>query len=307
MITSIFSKSNPINFIIVFFIMLLAFIIARKEVIEEAITLLFIIKQVILLFICCVSILLLYFIVNKNNLTDRTNYEILLFGLFFLLIGKTTIDSNILISNFLILLGLRRLLSLRSQKNVKKKLFDAAFWIAIAALFYFWSILFFALIIFALFFYSDNDVRHWIIPFLGMATVFVLSVGGSLVLYDSFFELCHIPLKFSYDFSMYNSTQYLVGITLLLSFWIWSSIFYVQRIKKKKKDHRPSFKIIMIAALIAFFIMVQAPRKSGSEFLFLFAPLAIIITNYIETIEERWFKVFFISILVITPFALLAL
>jgi hypothetical protein len=99
----------------------------------------------------------------------------------------------------------------------------------------------------------------------------------------------------------------LVAITLLISFGIWSSIFYLKNIKNKKKALRTSFRLIIITAVIAFLIVVQAPIKNGSEFLFLFAPLAIIITNYIEIIKEKWFKEVFLSVLIITPFILLLL
>ncbi|WP_303316551.1 DUF6427 family protein [Flavivirga abyssicola] len=307
MITSIFSKSKSINFIIVFFIMLLAFIIARVKLINEPITLVFILKQIILLLVCYISVLLLDFIVSKNNLTKKNNYEILLFSLFLLLIVQTTISTEIILSNFFVLLGLRRTMSLRSPKNVKKKLFDAAFWIAIASLFYFWTILFFALILVTLILYTDNTLRHWIMPFIGVVTVFVISISTSIIVYDSFFEIFNISPKISYDFSNYNSIRFLVAITLLLSFGIWSSIFYLQNIKKQKKAFRASFKIIMIAVVITFLIVIQAPEKNGSEFLFMFAPLAIIITNYIEIIQEKWFKEVFLSLLIIVPFITLLL
>ena len=307
MITSIFNKSKPINFIIVFFITLLAFVIARLSLINEPFAMAFIVKQATLLFVAYASILLLDFIVNKNSLTLKNNYEILLFSLFLLFITQTTSNSNVLISNFFVLLGLRRIVSLHSQKDVKKKLFDAAFWIAIAALFYFWSILFFALIMLSLVLYTDNNIRHWIVPFLGVFTVFLISVAISIVFYDSFFGMFDISPKTSYDFSNYNSLSYLIAITVLLSFGIWSSFFYLKNIKKKKKAFRVSFKLIIIAAIIGFLIVLQVPEKNGSEFLFLFAPLAIIITNYIEIIQEKWFKEVFLSALFIVPFVLLLL
>ncbi|WP_262709938.1 DUF6427 family protein [Flavivirga rizhaonensis] len=307
MITSIFSKSKSINFIIVFFIMLLAFIIARVKLINEPITLGFILKQILLLLVCYISVLLLDFIVSKNNLTKKNNYEILLFSLFLLLIVQTTMSTEIILSNFFVLLGLRRTMSLRSPKNVKKKLFDAAFWVAIASLFYFWTILFFALILVTLILYTDNKLRHWIMPFVGVVTVFVISISTSIIVYDNFFEIFNISPKISYDFSNYNSIKFLVAITLLLSFGIWSSIFYLQNIKKKKKAFRASFKIIMIAVVITFLIVIQAPEKNGSEFLFMFAPLTIIITNYIEIIQEKWFKEVFLSLLIIVPFITLLL
>lgn len=307
MITSFFNKSRPIYFVIVFFIALLAFIIARINSVNEMITLDFVLKQALLLFIIFASILLLNFIVNKNSLTNKSNYEIVLFSLFLLFITQTTNHSNVLLSNFFILLGLRRIVSLRSPKNTKKKLFDAAFWIAIAALFYFWSILFFILIILSLFLYTDNNIRHWIIPFLGITSVFIISCSVSAVLYDGFFDIFNPSLDISYDFSNYNSVTYLIAITVLLSFGVWSSIFYLNNIKKKKKAFRASFKTIILAAIIGFFIVILAPDKNGSEFLFLFAPLAIIIANYIDIVQEKWFKEIFLGVLVVTPFLLLLL
>ncbi len=308
MITSIFSKSKSINFIIVFFITLLAFIMARVSLVNEPITWMFVLKQIVLLFVSYISILLLNFIVSKNNLTTKNNYEILLFSLFLLLIVHTTSNTNIIFSNFFILLGLRRIMSLRSQKDVTKKLFDAAFWIAIASLFYFWAILFFTLILVSLILYTDNNkLGNWIIPFMGIASVFVISISVSVIIYDDFFGIFDIAPKISYDFSNYNSVKYLVAITLLLSFGIWSSIFYSQNIKKKKKAFRASFKIIIVMAIIAFLIVLQAPKKNGSEFLFMFAPLTVIISNYIEIIQEKWFKEVFLSLLIIIPFIALLL
>ncbi|RED48922.1 DUF6427 family protein [Seonamhaeicola aphaedonensis] len=307
MITSIFSKSKPVNFIIVFFIMFLAFIVARIELIKETLSLFYITKQLGLLFICYFTILLLNFIVSKNSLTKLNNYEILLFSLFLLLIPSTTLNANILFANFFMILGLRRIMSLRSQRNEKGKLFDAAIWISIASLFYFWAILFFLLILLALAFYADNNIRHWIIPFVGVVTVIIISMGVSVVCYNSFFEVLNISPISSYDFSSYNSIIYIVAITTLLSFGAWSSVFYLQNIKKQKKAYRASFKIIILAGVISFFIVFQAPDKNGSEFLFLFAPLSIIITNYIETIKEKWFKEIFLFVLVVLPLVLLVL
>ena len=307
MITSFFNKSRPLYFAIVFFITLLAYFFARIGDLNNELTSSYFLKQIILLCVILGSILLLNFIVNKNNLTHTHNYEILLFSLFMLFITQTTSYSNVLVSNFFILLSVRRLISLRVSKNTKKKLFDAAFWITIASVFYFWSILFFALIILSLALYTDKNLRHWIIPFLGVLTVFIISSGASVIIYNDFFEIFNFNLEMSYDFSSYNSTVYLIAITVLLSFGIWSSIFYLNNLKKKKRVFRASFITVLLAALIGFLIVIQAPKKNGSEFLFLFAPLAIIIANYIESIQEKWFKESFLGILILIPFILLLL
>ncbi|KJD34122.1 hypothetical protein PK35_05175 [Tamlana nanhaiensis] len=307
MITSFFKKSKSINFIIVFFIALLALLIGKLGVINSTLDFNFFVKLAGLVAIVFGSILLLNFIVNKNSLSQKDNYEMLLFSLFLLLITPTTQHTNVLISNLFILLALRRLISLRTPKNTKEKLFDAAFWIGIAALFYFWSVLFFALIILSLILFSDGNLRHWIIPFLGILTVFVLSVAVSIIFYDNYFQFIDQSFSVSFDFSTYNSLSYIIAITLLFSFGAWSSMFYLNNIKKKKKAFRASFTTIIFAAIIAFLLVIIVPSKNGSEFLFLFAPLAIIITNYIEVIHEKWFKEIFLGVLIFAPFILLML
>src|SRR5690606_30936306 len=96
MITSIFKKSKPINFIIVFFITLLAFVIARTKFVIESIDTNYIFQQIGLFLVCFVSVLLVNFIVSKHSLTKRNSYEILLFSLFLLSITQTTVNTNIL-------------------------------------------------------------------------------------------------------------------------------------------------------------------------------------------------------------------
>jgi hypothetical protein len=253
------------------------------------------------------SVLVLNFIVTKNKLTQNNNYEILLYALFLVAIPLSLSNNNIIFSNLFVLFGLRRLISLRSQKSVNKKLFDAAFWFAIAALFYFWAILFFVLILLALLMYTDNKVKHWIIPFTGALTVFVIAGTFSILYYGSFFDVFKSLPDISLDFSIHNNMPFIIALTMLLSFGTWSSLFYIRDIKNKTKSFRPSFRIVFFAVIVAFVIVVLAPNKNGSEFLFLFSPLAIIITNYIETMEDNWFKEVFLAVLILVPFALLLL
>ena len=307
MITSIFKKSKPINFIIVFFITLLAFISAKSKLVIETVDVTYIFTQIGLFVFCLITVLLVNFIISKHGLTKKNSYEILLFSLFLLAITQTTANTNILFANFCVLLSFRRIISLRSMITPERKLFDAAFWIAIAALFYFWAILFFAVIYAALFLYSDNKFKHWLIPFFGIAAVFVIAISTSVIYNDNFFGVFKSMPEVSYDFSSYNTPQFLIAITMLLSFGIWASLFYVRSIKSKKRAFRPAFKIVFLVIVISFITVFLAPNKDGSEFLFVFAPLAIIITNYIETIQDRLFRELFLLTLIITPFVILFL
>jgi len=307
MITSIFSKSKPINLIIVFFIIGVACLVTFFKIQNNTISLHTILNISILFLGTYFTILVLNFVSGKNNLTQTNNFEIVLYGLFLLMIPQTTGSLKLIFANIFLLFSLRRLISLRSQKEVKKKLFDAAFWTTIAALFYSWAALFFILIPVTIFLYTDGKLRNWLIPITGIVAVLLISYSICFLMHYNL--VLHIVdgFKISFDFSVYNTTQFLIGLTLLLSFGLWSLLFYIKNIKLKKKAFRPAFYIIIWTVILSFLILAIAPRKSGSEFLFMFAPLAIIISSYIEIIREKWFKEVFFSILLLVPIIVLFL
>lgn len=307
MITSIFNKSKPINFIIAFFIIALACFISFFKVESNIITFnRFLIFSVLFLGVYF-SMLVLNFVSGKNSLTQTNSFEIILYGAFLLMVPQTTASLTLTLANILLLFSLRRLISLRSLKNVKKKLFDAAFWITLSTLFYSWAVLFLLLIPVAIYLYTDNKLRNWLIPITGIITVLLISY---CICFFMNFDLTNYVLngfKVSFDFSNYNTPRFLVALTLLFSFGLWSLLFYIKNIKLKKKGLRPAFYLIIWTVIVSFLILIIAPKKSGGEFLFMFAPLALIISTYVEVIREKWFKEVFFSILLVVPVILLFL
>lgn len=307
MIASFFKKSKPINFVIVLVLMLLVFVYANLTFIKQALGLAFIGKQLVVFGISIFTVFLLNFIVVKNKLAEPTGYHILIYVLFMGLFPFAIVCTKTLLANMFILLALRRIISMKSKVHLSKKLFDAAFWIGIATLFYFWSILFFLLIFIALFLFSDNQIKHWLIPFTGIATVFILLITYHLVAYNSLEVLySHFPI-FNFDFSVYNTSKQVASITLMFSFGLWSTLFYIKSLKGKSKASKPLHKIIVGATVLAIIIAILSKIKDSGEFVFMFALLAINISNYIETIEEHWFKEVFLSIFVLAPIVLLVL
>ena len=307
MITSFFSKSKPINFLIVFFISFVALLTAVFKYESGGFTMERVVKLALVFGVSYLSILVVDFIVTKNALTRKSNYEILLYSLFLLLVPQVFMSQEVLISNLLILLALRRIVSIRSQKEVIKKLFDAGVLVALASLIYFWAILFFVVILLALLFFSEQRLKSWFVPFLGVFAVIIVVIGVSVIFNDTYFGYLNITPQVDFDLSHYNSIQFIVAITVLLSFGLWSSIFYLKDLKTKTGTYKPTYKVIFVSCIVASAILIIAPNKNGSEFVFLFAPLSVVITNYIETIEDKWFKDLFVIVLFVIPFVLLVL
>ena len=161
MLTSFFGKSKPINFLIVSMFIIIGCFFRIIIDTGEQYNLQIFTRQFITLLICFFSLFLLNFIIRKNRLTKINTYPILLFSCLIILIPAVFSETNLLLANLFLLLSLRRILSLTSEKNLEKKILDASIWISIASLFYFWSILFFIILIIALFQRGIKTIRYW--------------------------------------------------------------------------------------------------------------------------------------------------
>ncbi|WP_299127958.1 DUF6427 family protein [uncultured Winogradskyella sp.] len=299
MITSIFNKSRPINYVLVAIFVFIYFLSLNLQFLVSDISyaLIGIARFLIVLFM----IFLLDFIISKNNLSKNNSYAILTFGLLVGVFPEIFKHSNLLLANLFVLFALRRIISLHSNVSLKKKLFDAGFWIMIATLFYFWSILFFSIVIVALIYHSQNDIKNTIIPFIGIAVVLIILLVYNIIFHDVFIRYTNFQPFASLDFTAYNSKENIVRLTVFFTTLLWILIYFFRVLPDKNNKLKPSYFLIAWSSIIAVLITVIAPLKNGSEFLFVFAPFSIIMANYIEVISEKWFKEIFIILLIITP------
>ncbi|MEQ3690038.1 MAG: hypothetical protein ABNG98_00825, partial [Flavobacterium sp.] len=124
MIASVFNKTRPINYLLIGFLIIISFfsyIISKEKFNLDWSNVL---NQSLFLFLIIASTILVNFISLKNDLTKNNTYAALLFFTFMLFFPSVFENKNILISNFLLLLALRRLISLKSMISTKEKIFD---------------------------------------------------------------------------------------------------------------------------------------------------------------------------------------
>ena len=150
-------------------------------------------------------------------------------------------------------------------------------------------------------FYSIGQSNNWIIPFTGIITVALIVVSYNIITENTFGDIYRYIDSVGFDFSNYNTPKLIISITIISLLGLWTLFFYVKKLQDKSRALRPSFILILIALIIGITIVVFAPNKNGSEFIFLFAPLAIIMTNYVESIKKVWLAEAFIWLVIITP------
>lgn len=307
MITSFFKTTKPFHFVLVTFLSFMLFVFYRKNIILDDLSFMSLIKNFGVYIVLIFTISVQQFLVSKNNLTQRSSFSILFFVLFLAIIPTTLLDNNTIFANVFIVLALRRLVSLKSNIAVNKKLFDAALWIGVASLFQFWAILFFPLIFVAILFFALGQIKNWIIPYVALITIAIVVNSYSILFHNEFFNFYDYLSPVSFDISGFNEPYLVYGVTIILSTTIWAVFFYINKLRAYVRIKRTSFVLILYALLIALAIIVVSPEKNGKEFLFLFTPLAIIATNYLEAVEDKWFSEVFLWLLMLSAIAVLML
>ncbi len=307
MITSIFSKSKPINFIIVSVLVIILFSVVNYESLFTEFNLYMLIKQIGKLLILLLSLFVVDFIISKNSLAQANSYTVMALGLLFALMPNSLKHADFIVANFLILLAMRRLLSLHSKLSIKKKLYDATLYISLAGILYFWAFLFLLVVFIAVVYYSQNDFKNSLIPGASVLTVVVIFISYNVLKYDTFFTPEMFDFTFNFDFSIYNSIQSITALTLLFTVSIWTLIHLLRIIRDKPKKLKPVYVLLVWWFIIALIVALLSPRKNLSEFIFTIAPLSIMLANYLEIISEKWFKEVVVSVMLLTPVVTLLL
>lgn len=295
MIAKIFSRANPMNFLICITILLLVFVLSSVKIYRSDIGTTESIAYFSIFFLLVFTIFLTDFITKKSNLNKSDNHAIVFFVLFLLLIPETLSDFSVVMSNVFVLLAFRRLVSLQSLTLSKQKILDASIWISIACVFEFWSILFFILIFVAILIHVSSDFRNWLIPFVGFSAVVILVALYAFIVDFGIIDSIRDKAVLDFNFGNINSfslSAFLVVLVVLL-------IFQVVHFQNYLATLQNSIKKVIVLLIIGLFVYLFSNEKNNGFLLFCIAPLSVIGSNFINSLHKEWLKDTYIYVLLI--------
>lgn len=288
MITTIFSKSRPFNYILVTVLLILFFFLYQFRIVDWMQSMESVGKKAVLLSLLIGSLFISNFITKKNSLSKDNTYPFLFFFIFLILFPTTLGNSNLIISNFFILLALRRLISLQSLVAPKEKIFDASMWVFLAALFHFWSILFILLVFLSVALHVARDYRNWVLPYIAFFTVATLYVVFGLLYDTKLFSHLMDDAAFSFDFDYFTNKYQNIALSIYAAITVLFLFSQIVALPSKPLIHHNSYKKIIMAFFIGFFIYLVSPGKNNSILIYTFMPLAVMATSYFEGIKIKW-------------------
>ena len=300
MITSFFRTSKPLHyliFLVLFFAIFVFQSFYNHNINQSPISYLTLFG---VFFLFLVTFFVYVFIITKNDLTQKNSFAALYLCLFIGILPQFFLTPIVMLSNLFVLLGLRRIFSLKKNLNTKKKLFDAGFWIALATIFYPWSVLYFVPLFVAILMITSDYFKNTFAVFFG-----ALSVSLTAFLYIFFLNkdfdiwLKQMP-QINLDLSIYYDliTFFPLAILLISSLWGISSLFNKMVFKTSKS--RFVYFILFSALVIGLIIPLVSENKSMADFIFLVFPLAIVMANNTEQTHSQWLPSVFILLLFAT-------
>ena len=299
MITSIFSKSRPANYIIITTLLVVCYFLYLQNFPESFQSLEGIGAKLALLLVLIGSLFIINFVTKKNGLSKDNSFAFLFFFSFLILFPTTFGNTDLILSNFFILLALRRLISLQSLLTPKEKIFDASLWIFVASIFHFWSILFILIVFVSILFHVSRDYRNWVLPFIAFFSVGVIGLMYAMIfdhsLIDSVVDSAYVDFNFNYFTNNYQNFALSLYVVIALFFFVTQAL----SVPSKPLNMQSSYKKIIVAFILGAVVFLISSDKNNSMMIFTFAPVAIMATNQVEAMQINWMKETIVYVIVI--------
>ncbi|MEB8328218.1 DUF6427 family protein [Flavobacteriaceae bacterium KMM 6897] len=302
MISSIFGKTKPINYIILLVFLFLfywsahLFLFVQTELSQE------LLYKMGFLVLLMFSIFLVDFILKRNKLTKTNSFAILFFTMLMVVFPEVLRDENAIWCNLFLLLAARRLLSIKSMKNIKVKIYDASLWIVVASLFYDWAILYILLVFIAIYLYDPKNGRNWLVPFTGFFTVAMISYAILLLANNPGFLEKHYQFNFEFNVAYFTHFGNSIKLVVYILMTAIAGLVAFVKLRSSGSGKIITMRLIALYFFISMITVVLISADNTYPVLMTFFPAVIFFTHYIESIKKPNMKEMVLIAAVIVPF-----
>ena len=296
MITRNFRISKPYHYILIFVGLIGIFLFQRLKDYSSIQSVDFVIESAAFLFFLA-SMFLVVFIITKNKLTQKNSFAALYFFIFISLMPQTLADHKIIIANGFILLSYRRIFSLETKLNMKKKYFDAALWLSIATLFYVWSILYFIPLLVTIVLRPNDWVKHLLVLVFGAGSAGLLVYLFASVSGTPFSFLMFYPPKINLGLFSHTPELMKASLVIISVMTIGSVLSLFPPLILKNSKSRNNFIVLFLMLFTGLIISLLAVNMFVENMLFVIFPLAVIMANFTQHQRRSWLSDLFLTVL----------
>ena len=299
MLANFFSKSKPVNFILIIVLFLFYYVLENFIYRSAEINL----ETFVVLPLYLVLFFLYNFIISKNKLTKDDSYAFLLFVVGLGCLPQLNVTYIILVKYFVLFLFLRKIYSLRTLKSVYEKLFDSGLWLGVLLLISPEYILYLFLLFTAVLLFIKVTFRTIVIPVLGFLTPIFLFFTYNFYVdtLDNFYQL--FDVGFTLDFNSYNSRFYIISLAAFGLITFISVLLRSGRIFSVSNRFKRSWSLLLLHLLVALGSLFLIDVKDGTELIGILIPSTILIANWIQSVERKLIANIILLLFLVISFA----
>lgn len=290
MISSIFGKTKPINYIIVLSFLFLFYWFWHFKMLDVDYSSEDILIKLIVMALLLFSVFVVDFIIKRNKMTEPNSFAILFYAILIIAFPETLLDNDAVLCSMFLLFASRRLISIRSLKNIKLKVFDATIWVVVSSFFYDWAILYLILVFSAIYIYEPKNARNWLVPFVSIFAVLMIAYSALILGGTTNIIFEHYQFSFNFDTSYFlniaNSTKLVLYILLVLAL----SIYAFLKLGKAGLGKIVTLRLIALSFIIGLVVKMLTTSPDDFPIMITFFPAVVFIANYVESIKKPKIK-----------------
>jgi len=301
MISSIFGKTKPINYVIllVFLVLLYGFVHFfqfSNDILEVSYGL-----KITTIAVLIVTIFLVNFILHRNKITGTNSFGILFYTLLIAIFPEVLMDWQGIICAFFLLLSFRRLVSLKSLKQIRSKIFDATIWILVASFFYDWALLYLIMVFVSIAQYESKNIRSWLVPLAAFFTIFVIAFCVLLLNNNLTFFKEHYQFSLEFDVIFLSKWTYSLKLGVFLLLTLLTMFFAFIQLGKSVLGRIVTLRLIALYFTLGTAITLVKTTTDTFPIIITFFATVVFLTSYIENIKKPKLKEAFLTASIILP------
>lgn len=226
-------------------------------------------------------------LINDQRLMQRSNY---LPAMSYLLITSIFPEWNVLsaplLINTLLVWVWARMSNLYSSNQPKTTLFNIGMVIGLATFFYFPSLAFAALMIFALIVTRPFNIGEWILSLLGIITPWYFLI--SYLYLSNKLQGYHLP-GFAVTYPQFNQSYWsLAAVCIVLIAFLIGAYFVQVNFRRQLVQVRKSWSLIMLYLVVAVFIPFINATHTFEYWILAAVPLSAFIGSAFLYSQKKW-------------------
>jgi hypothetical protein len=226
-------------------------------------------------------------LLNNRRLIQKPNY---LPAMSYLLITSFFAEWNVLsaplVINTLLIWVWAKMSTLYNNPHAKSTLYNIGIVIGITTFFYFPSLTFSLLIIFALVITRPPRIAEWIIAILGIVTPWYLLFAW-LFLTNRLYSFQLPGIKVGYHLLAQNNARY-VGIIIILLTAIAGGFFVQLNLRRQLVQVRKSWGLMLLYLVVALFIPFVNVTHNFQYWILATVPLSAFIACFFFYSNKKW-------------------